>query len=324
MLQHLFRTMRVRETDGISSELSISQDGRAVSVEEAMGSLYISTPPSLENSSSAGSARNSSLTIYVPADKTEQDFCFSSPLPLSLARWLMTDSTTQIEDTVDGALVTALTTLLAVEESVLNRVLDHQGIVQLPPFEEYIEPGGNDQREQVVGEMEEEEDDAAKAPDGNAPSSQRSMTADSPTSGQLTEVPDTPGTQMVEPDDEGENSVAPQELYRQSRLAHRPSLGRTTLSTPLLVVPPPPLAEEMQYRALLDRVIAAARTATFPSRGASDMGGLRDTLPRANFAGFEELDTMNRFRSSSRLERDKKIGAAGELYVSRSLTLHHH
>jgi hypothetical protein len=83
--------------------------------------------------------------------------------------------------------------------------------------------------------------------------------------------------------------------------------------TPLVLA----VAEDTQYRALLDRVVAAARAATFPSRGAFAMSGLRDALP-GNFAGFDGLDTVNRFRSSSQFERDKKIGAAGELYVSRS------
>jgi hypothetical protein len=335
-LQHLFRTIQVRETDGISSELSISQDGRPVSVQEAVGNLYISTPLSWENTSSfAGGAGSCSLTIYVPADKTDQDFCFGSPLPASLARWLMTDPTTQIEDAVDSALVTALTTLLAVDGAVVDRVLEHQGIVQLPPFEEDVEAGGEDGREPVVGEEEEEEeeedgeegeeeveeeDGAAEAPDGDSPSSQWPTTADSSISGQSTEAPDTPGTWMVEPDDDGQTPATPQDIVRQSRLAHRPSLGRTTHSAPVLPMTPLVLAvaEDTQYRALLDRVVAAARAATFPSRGAFAMSGLRDALPGINFSGFDGLDTVNRFRSSSQFERDKKIGAAGELYVSRS------
>lgn len=33
------------------------------------------------------------------------------------------------------------------------------------------------------------------------------------------------------------------------------------------------------------------------------------------FDGFDGIDVRNAFRSDSQLERDKKIGAAGELYV---------
>jgi hypothetical protein len=244
----------------------------------------------------------------------------------------MTGPITQIEDPVDPALVTALTTLLAVDGAVVDRVLEHQGIIQLPPFEGDVEAGGEDGREQVMREEEqdyrreeeeeggeEEGDDAAEAPDGNTPFIQWPTTANSTINGQSTEAPDTPGTSMVEPDDDDQSPATPQDIVRQSRLAHRPSLGRTTHSVPVLPMTPLVLAitEDMQYRALLDRVVAAARTATFPSRGAFDMSGLRDTLPGTNFAGFDGLDTMNRFRSSSQLERDKKIGAAGELYVSR-------
>ncbi|KAM0212073.1 hypothetical protein ACHAQD_009921 [Fusarium lateritium] len=53
------------------------------------------------------------------------------------------------------------------------------------------------------------------------------------------------------------------------------------------------------------------------------MQGLRDALPDGSvgtFESFDGLDVMNRFGSSSRQERDKKIGAAGELYVFEPLS----
>jgi hypothetical protein len=80
-------------------------------------------------------------------------------------------------------------------------------------------------------------------------------------------------------------------------------------------------AEDIHYRALLNRVLTAARTATLPTRGAYDMTGLLDALTRSEIASFDGLDPMNRFRSSSQIERDKKIGAAGELYVSGPLSI---
>ncbi|RGP71734.1 hypothetical protein FLONG3_7038 [Fusarium longipes] len=50
------------------------------------------------------------------------------------------------------------------------------------------------------------------------------------------------------------------------------------------------------------------------------MQGLRDNLPGGNvgiYESYDGLDVMNKFRSSSQQERDKKIGAAGELYASQ-------
>lgn len=47
---------------------------------------------------------------------------------------------------------------------------------------------------------------------------------------------------------------------------------------------------------------------------------LRDALPDSGgpslYLSYDGLDVLSRFRSANQLERDKKIGAAGELYVS--------
>ena len=80
-------------------------------------------------------------------------------------------------------------------------------------------------------------------------------------------------------------------------------------------------AEDIHYRALLNRVLTAARAATLPTRGAYDMTSLLESLSGREIASFDGLDAINRFRSSSQIERDKKIGAAGELYVSGPLSI---
>jgi hypothetical protein len=80
-------------------------------------------------------------------------------------------------------------------------------------------------------------------------------------------------------------------------------------------------AEDIHYRALLNRVLTAARAATLPTRGAYDMTSLLDALSGGEIASFDGVEAMNRFRSSSQIERDKKIGAAGELYVSGPLSI---
>lgn len=36
----------------------------------------------------------------------------------------------------------------------------------------------------------------------------------------------------------------------------------------------------------------------------------------STFESFDGLDIVTRFRSANQLERDKKVGAAGELFVS--------
>lgn len=68
-----------------------------------------------------------------------------------------------------------------------------------------------------------------------------------------------------------------------------------------------------QYRSLLDKVITAARKTRFPSQGAFDMSALRASL--AGILCYGRVEEPFRLHSISRLERDKMIGAAGELFV---------
>jgi hypothetical protein len=70
---------------------------------------------------------------------------------------------------------------------------------------------------------------------------------------------------------------------------------------------------DLQYRSLLDRIIAAARRTTFPSRGAFDMSALGASLTDNVLSYVEEPFRLH--SDISRFERDKMIGAAGELFV---------
>jgi len=118
-LWQLLRTAEVIEANGISSVLTISQDGVSVQVEEAVGDLHLD-----DNDPSA-------LKIYVPMDRAAQGFCFSSPLPNALAEWLMKDPVTNICRPYDENLVTALRALLPIEIAAVDRCLDYHGIIQL-------------------------------------------------------------------------------------------------------------------------------------------------------------------------------------------------
>ncbi|KAJ4123151.1 hypothetical protein NW768_009679 [Fusarium equiseti] len=79
------------------------------------------------------------------------------------------------------------------------------------------------------------------------------------------------------------------------------------------------LTEDVQYRSILERVVDAARRANFPHAGAFDMQDLRDALLET-YQSFDGLDVMDRIGSSNQQERDKRVGAAGELYVFELLS----
>ncbi|KAK0705957.1 hypothetical protein B0T26DRAFT_679718 [Lasiosphaeria miniovina] len=78
---------------------------------------------------------------------------------------------------------------------------------------------------------------------------------------------------------------------------------------------------DSDYLALLHQVVAAARRTTFPSGGAFDMPGVQAALldVAGEEAGGGAADRY-RLRSTSQLERDKRIGAAGELFVFELLS----
>ncbi|RSL61952.1 hypothetical protein CEP54_005994 [Fusarium duplospermum] len=86
---------------------------------------------------------------------------------------------------------------------------------------------------------------------------------------------------------------------------------------PIPAVPALTDRETTQYQALLERVVTAARgSPRLPSQGAYDMTGMSHALSDLMGDGScDEVDQFPRFRSSSQYERDRKIGAAGELYV---------
>ncbi|KAF7557600.1 hypothetical protein G7Z17_g521 [Cylindrodendrum hubeiense] len=74
-----------------------------------------------------------------------------------------------------------------------------------------------------------------------------------------------------------------------------------------------------KYRDLLGRVISAARDADFPIRlnAPLDMSALIGALPASDEteSSFDGIEESIRFRSKTQLERDRMVGAAGELYV---------
>ncbi|KXX74826.1 Autophagy-related protein 9 [Madurella mycetomatis] len=297
VLYRLFRTAKTMEAESISPSLIIHQNGKSIEVEEGIGDVNVSDGAS-------------GLEVYVPSDKTAQDICFDSSLPRHLADWLMRGPTTQIGEEADNAAVVALTALLNARLSAVHQILDRRGIIHVDvPDEagesEYELPSTHDQVS--------DEDAGPSRPDTPGSVATGSSGNRAPAS-----TPSEPPGSCSEP--ESPDSVVEQITHRRAHRSHRSPAAAAVLSTP----DPQPhqqlvSAEDSRYRELLDRVIAAARTATLPSR-VYDMSGIRDALSGALVPGFDGLDSINRFRSSNQLERDKKIGAAGELYVFELLS----
>ncbi|KAM5345808.1 hypothetical protein ACJ41O_011669 [Fusarium nematophilum] len=237
------RTMAVMEIDGISSVLEMFQNRQRFQVEVATANEHIDDT-------------SERLTIYVPEERKAQELCFGSVLPRKLAAWLMRRPTSDNEGAIEADAVNALTSIFACDRSVLDDILDDQGIIQVP-FGNEDESDGDDDEDGDEDEEEEEEEE-------EQPQSDSRFETDGASSGQ-----------QITPTHSSTNDS----------------------SSPY----------------------------TGPSDGAFDMSDMQDALSGIaghadGYESFDGLDVMRRFRSANQLERDKKVGAAGELYVFELLS----
>jgi hypothetical protein len=312
--------MKVLEVEGISSVLKISQNGRRYEAKLSTASEHIDEP--------AGN-----LTIYVPRDRRAQELCFGSVLPRKFAAWLMRNPDTNIDGNVEVDIVNAMTSIFASDRAVLGEILDDQGAIQL----QFDDPDEHLDEEEVNGEQAEDSHASDSTPEPGNGVSDLVLT---PTHSLMNDVSIRPAAL---PDSETEIGLLETEeeiVESQSSTAHQVRRGDGSTSRPVLHSSPPgsisspqesnshhavlssasQTIEDQRYRMILERVITAARRANFPSGGAFDLNDLRDALPDAggpnSYLSYDGLDLLSRFQSTSHLERDKKIGAAGELYVS--------
>lgn len=314
----LLRTMNTMETTRISSTLTVSQNNQKFSVENVIGNEHI------EHTSSG-------LTIFVPRKRNAQTVCFNSALPRKFAEWIMRNPTTQIPGTVESEMVRSLIAVLTCDccdRSVLSDICSLNGIVQVDVPNEDIEDaeeeegGSEEDTKEEDEEEDEEEDDNSEL---EQQQSQRTPYIDTPESNSETLVETVVRRSHLSsqppPYDQGQQDMA--SYRRRPFVPPDPSSDHdsplTSVESRENLASAGPSADT-QYGALLEKVVAAAQRATFPSQGSFDMSDLRNNLPRTlrddAFESFDGLDIVTQFRSANQLERDKKVGAAGELFVS--------
>lgn len=108
------RNAKVYETDGVISNLLLSQDGIVHTVEGETTGLHVHED-------------GTDLKVFVPVNKDDQDYTFAKALPEKLFRWLMTHPVTQItEEDEKGA--TAARNIILTPCSRLARALEECGI----------------------------------------------------------------------------------------------------------------------------------------------------------------------------------------------------
>jgi hypothetical protein len=303
----LLKNADVRETDGIRSELHLNQDGEDLKVELQESELYIRDD-------------NSGLKIYVPRNEEAQYLCFVDKLPKGLLEWMMTEPLTQIsEKASDKALY--VTHKVVTSRKYFPRMLDTDGIVSVEM------PNDHDLNELPGAST------AAIVPTTPTRAVNRSIS-----------VPFTPGGNDIDGDfllvrtpasSASGVSVSRTSFDNATRISpSRPAVDSIDQIRvgPSLTEPrshASPLNNQVymhegpdpQYLSLLNKTIAAARRTTFPSRGAFDMSAISSSLVE-DVVSYGNAGGSFRSRSYSQLGRDKRIGAAGELFVS-NCQVHH-
>ncbi|KAG4281693.1 hypothetical protein FPRO06_10597 [Fusarium proliferatum] len=319
-LYNQLRAMKVLEVEGISSVLKLSQNGRQYEATLSTASEHIDEP--------AGN-----LIIYVPRDRRAQELCFGSVLPRRFATWLMRNPHTNIDGTVEVDIINALTSIFASDRAVLGEILDDQGMIEL----QFKDPDEDLNEDMMGGEQTEDNDASDSTPEPGHGASDLALT---PTHSSVTDASIAPSAVRDSEIEDGASETEGEIFEIQSRASHQVRRGDGSLPRPLRhhspagrpsspeqlnsqrLVPSNPISratEDQRYQTILERVIAAARFANFPSGEAFDLNDLRDALPDSgepgSYLSYDGLDVLSRFRSMSQLERDKKVGAAGELYV---------
>ncbi|XEU94732.1 hypothetical protein FSHL1_000016 [Fusarium sambucinum] len=333
-LYEQLRTMKVVEVEKISSVLKIFQNRQSFEVPVATANEHIDD--------STGR-----LTIYVPKERKAQELCFGSVLPRKLAAWLMRPPKSLTDGPIETDAIKALTAIFASDRSVLDDVLDDQGILQVSienedeednsnkPEEHHAEDQREEDQEQQSSNSHLETDDTLSEQLTPSHSSINSGTSQHAELSETTSEGSLHGTLVETISQRSQMSSQPPSVrvdhFSQAGLSrgssqslHRPSdQSPSNLPPALTSLSEQQPSDDARYRAILDRVIRKAQSSIFPSRGSFDMSDLRSALPGGDinaYESFDGIDVMSRFRSTNQLERDKKVGAAGELYVFELLS----
>lgn len=225
-----------------------------------------------------------------------------------------------IEDHTDTAMINALCLIFSCEVQTLNDILDRQSIVRIN-VENIDDP-------ESEAEDEEEEEEAADVGDNG----RHSFTYDTPTATTETFAEVSAQSHMARARSSQSSESTLRFYTPESSVYSVSSSARSTATAQPFESPAAlPLSsslgltlsaggEDDRYRAILERVVDSARSASFPSRGSFNLDSLRNAL----FAdlghqepySFNGINVAAGLRSETQLERDKKVGAAGELYVS--------
>jgi len=266
------------------------------------------------------------LNIYVPRDEESQDVCFGSALPEKLVEWMATDPTTlQIEGSMAESMVKVVTGVLGTRSpSAMQRILDMQGIVDIDVAIETpdvaLEQTDQSRTGTAVDEPnrpqhQEESITFSIRSRSNSTSSSTlanefAMSTPAPSSTTGSRAPHDTG---VPNGHEGgfshDTYIEIQSHHHHHRqIPHRPISTITT-------------ASNYCYRELLQHIVACARATVMPRYGAASLSTpANPPVPALQAISGDTHGDWLRRESATSIERDCKVGAAGELFVYELLS----
>lgn len=296
-LYDILRNTRVYTTEGISSELRLSQNGKLHTYVKERSELHIRV-------------QGSQLEIFVPRNKKRQDFCYSSKLNSRLLEWLMTDPDTNITENIDTQALLTVQRLLNCTGSVLKDILVEDGIItgDVEDLDEY-----DDSEDEEDPEEDEADDPLMPEVSQSSQSSPILHHRDISSVHQLVQVMRTSSgsedtsVSMLRSTALQQVQSSDDSIHEEGHVAmtNRSHFGDVARPISLNHESAMPDVAYSYYTESLRRVVTAARSAHFPRKDIFDLSSIRTALQ----------GTLE-FRVPSSLDPWKAIGAAGELYVS--------
>jgi Ino eighty subunit 1 len=257
--------------------------------------------------------REDGLRIYVPQDEDLQYQCFLDRIHEALLEWIMTDPSTGICEDFNDRAVHAMQSVIHAQPKYISATLTRSGIVSIdiPDDSMMVQPD-----DKIPAPPGPDEEHIPQSSQGDSDWERDTLVQDNT---QHT-VPPTRPVDTSDADDPEDNRVTSARAAHRSvspivnPITYTPRQGAASVRISLSPEIADPVIVDYEYLRILRSAVIFARRAVFPSRGTFDMAALSGSLPT-------EADTDNPgayfgLRSSEKIERDKKIGAAGELFVS--------
>lgn len=276
----------------ISSSLSFEQDGATHEIEVSQSELHIEdgTP----------------LMVYVPNNTESQECCFKCDLPRRFASWMMTDPTTGTQGKFEDGMVNVINSVLNCLIPTARRILEKEGIPEVPealiPVVEVEEPA--------------ESPTMAVAPGVEVQGESLSRTTTRSQENEILSSPESTFSPPATPRSPANMESAPGQPTPLTDLGDYDSEDSPGTPNNDDSIRPPqfhiPAQEPLsQYRKLLEGVVALARRTTLPDN-VDDIS----TVFRGLSVEDDPFEGLHYAYASNDWEHRKRVGAAGELFVS--------